>query len=286
MSVCWSMLLSACLLFWPGHAMWAENGQTIDLSDAKAVRTHRPFLVAHRGGVIAPNAPECSLAAIRLAAEHGYRMVELDVQEAKDGEPVAFHDWSLVRACGIDRTIRDFTASEVSTIAYRASDQNIAMLGEALALCASLNLWVMLDLKIQQEPPNTVLFFQRIGELVDEHGLSRMTVTISRHPIVREHLVGKVVFRVTQEEFDRVRGGESVPLNGKYWFGLPEWIPSEMVPKLQQNGAFVIAAINTARYPAHAHRVLALRDVERLLEAGVDGFQIDSVYEDFFRGKR
>jgi hypothetical protein len=28
----------------------------IDLSDANAVRAHRPFLIAHRGGVIAPNA--------------------------------------------------------------------------------------------------------------------------------------------------------------------------------------------------------------------------------------
>ncbi len=55
----------------------------IDLSDANAVRAHRPFLIAHRGGVIAPNAPECSLAAIRLAATHGYRE-EIAQQAAED----------------------------------------------------------------------------------------------------------------------------------------------------------------------------------------------------------
>ena len=104
MSVYRAILLSACFLLLPAEGFCAES-EHVDLSDAEAVGVHRPFLVAHRGGVVAPNAPECSLAAIHLAAEHGYRMVELDVQEAKDAEPVVFYDWSLVKGCGIDGTI-------------------------------------------------------------------------------------------------------------------------------------------------------------------------------------
>lgn len=258
----------------------------IDLSDADAVRTHRPFLIAHRGGVIAPNAPECSLAAIRLAAEHGYHMVELDAQEAKDGEPVVFHDWTLTRSCGVGRKIRALTSGDARAIVYRASDQHIATLAEALALCGSLNLWVMLDIKTVEAPPNSERFFHRIGELLEAHGLTRITITLSGHRLTRRHLVDKVVFRVTSEEFKKVQDGESVPLKRKFWFGLPEVLPSEMVPKLQQNGALVLPAINTFRYPAHAHRELARQDVARLLEAGADGFQIDSVYEDLFAGKR
>ena len=279
--------LFAIVLLWCSPPTIArEIGSMVDLSDADAVRAYRPFLIAHRGGVIAPNAPECSLAAIRLAAEHGYRMVELDAQEAKDGEPVVFHDWNLTRACGVSQKIRELTSGEARAIVYRASDQHIATLDEALALCRSLNLWVMLDIKTFEEPPNTEGFFQRISELLEKHGLARATVTLSGHRLVRKHLVGKVVFRVTREEFRKVQDGESVPLKGKYWFSLPEALPSEMVPKLQQNGALVIPAINTFRYPAHAHRELARQDVERLLKAGADGFQIDSVYEDLFAGKR
>ena len=258
----------------------------IDLSDVDAVRVHRPFLIAHRGGVIAPNAPECSFAAIRLAAEHGYHMVELDAQEAKDGEPVVFHDGILTRACGVSKKIRELTSGEARAIVYRASDQHIATLAEALALCSSLNLSVMLDIKTIEEPPNSERFFQRISELLEKHGLTRATITFSGHRLARKHLVGKVLFRVSNEELGKVRDGESVPLKQKFWFGLPEALPSEMVPKLQQNGALVIPAINTFRYPAHAHHELARQDVERLLEAGVDGFQIDSVYEDLFAGKR
>jgi len=87
----------------------------IDLSDANAVRAHRPFLMAHRGGVIAPNAPECSLAAIRLAAAHGYRMVEIDAQETKDGEPVVYHDGTLTRSCGIDSVYEDLFTIQLNT---------------------------------------------------------------------------------------------------------------------------------------------------------------------------
>jgi hypothetical protein len=40
----------------------------------------------------------------------------------------------------------------------------------------------------------------------------------------------------------------------------------------------VIVSINTFHYPAHAQQSLARQDVRRLLAAGVEGFQIDSVY--------
>ena len=262
-----------------------EIGHMVDLFDTEAVRAHSPFLVAHRGGVISAESPECSLAAIHLASAHGYRMVEIDAQETADGEAVVFHDRNLTRSCGIDKQIRELTSLEVSAIVYRSSDQHIATLDEALALARSLNLWVMLDIKTTREPPNTEGFFIRIGELLEKHGLSRSTVALQRSPKVLEHLAEKVVIRLSRETFGRIQDGESVSLKGKYWFSLPEHLPSEMVPKLQQNGALVIPAINTFRYPTHAHRELARVDVLRLIEAGVDGFQIDSAYEDLFEGK-
>jgi glycerophosphoryl diester phosphodiesterase len=58
----------------------------INVRSLKEVQTMRPFMVAHRGGVITPESPENSLRAIELAADHGYAMVELDVMEAADIE--------------------------------------------------------------------------------------------------------------------------------------------------------------------------------------------------------
>lgn len=63
----------------------------INLRDFLSIKKRRPILIAHRGGVIAPDAPENSLAAIRLASQRGYDMVELDVVEAKDHVPMLFH---------------------------------------------------------------------------------------------------------------------------------------------------------------------------------------------------
>ena len=71
-------------------------------------------------------------------------------------------------------------------------------------------------------------------------------------------------------------------LRGYYWFGVPKTWPIDLIKPLQDNGALVIPAINTFRYSEEQHRFEAHNDVERLLKAGVDGFQIDCIYQDYF----
>ena len=54
-----------------------------------------PTWVAHRGA--GRLAPENTLAAFRLGAEHGYRMFECDVKLSADGVPFLMHDAALER---------------------------------------------------------------------------------------------------------------------------------------------------------------------------------------------
>ena len=54
-----------------------------------------PRWVAHRGA--GKLAPENTLAAFRLGAEHGYRMFECDVKLSRDGVPFLLHDATLER---------------------------------------------------------------------------------------------------------------------------------------------------------------------------------------------
>lgn len=54
-----------------------------------------PRWVAHRGA--GRLAPENTLAAFRLGAEHGYRMFECDVKLSADGVPFLMHDATLER---------------------------------------------------------------------------------------------------------------------------------------------------------------------------------------------
>jgi glycerophosphoryl diester phosphodiesterase len=54
-----------------------------------------PRWVAHRGA--GKLAPENTLAAFKLGAEHGYRMFECDVKLSSDGVPFLMHDATLER---------------------------------------------------------------------------------------------------------------------------------------------------------------------------------------------
>ena len=249
----------------------------IDLRLAFTLRARQPIVIAHRGGIIGPNAPENSANAIRRAHARRYDMVELDVVAAKDDEPVLFHDGSnnLRRLCGVDVSPRDLSAAELGRIRYRASDQAILSLAEALDLCRDLKLGVMLDLKTTNAPER---WYEKIAGFLRESGLTHAAMTISTHPFARKHLGELAMQRVDREATRRVASGESPDLAGQFWFGLPEDLPDSLVELLHARGALVIPAINTFRYPAHAHEELAREDITRLLRSGVDGFQIDAVY--------
>ncbi len=256
----------------------------LDLRKATAVGARRPLLIAHCGGVIAPEAPENSLAAIRLAGSHGYDMVELDVTRPKDDEPVLFHNWTgnLPMNCGVDARLVDHTARELAALRYRASTEPIATLAQALALCRQLRLGVMLDIKARAGSDLTPGFVRRIGVLLEEYALTSAAVTISPHPLVREILAGQAWFPVAEADFHRVALGETSSRRGQFWLGLPEQLPDTVVSALQKVGALVLPAINTFRYPSHGRETLARADIDRLRTAGVDGFQIDSVYGPIF----
>jgi len=257
-----------------------ESGKNslIDFRDSHSIKSQKPILIAHRGGFITPQSPECSIAAIRLAKQHGFTMVELDIRKSRDNVPVVFHDNDMKKACGINKNIEELNVSEIVNISYVNTDQKICTLDRALSICRSLKLGLMLDLKITGDEK----FFQKIVTLIKKHDYENSCITINGDPDLRKHLKEIALLTVTQGEFKTVQQGLSCDLRNKFWFGLPHRLPSEMVSLLQQNGAYVIPAINTFRYPDEGHYELAHKDIQRLNEAGANGYQIDSVYQPLF----
>jgi hypothetical protein len=208
------------------------------------------------------------------AAARGYDMVELDVRASRDGQPVLLHgDWSrtLRLSCGVDRAAHELTLAELRALRYRATDQHVLGLDEALALCAELGLGVMLDVKVE---PASAGLVEGVAASLDAHGLTRAAVTISQDPAVRAGLAGRALLRATREE---AAAGD---LAGRFWFGHAEELPDDAVAGHRRAGALVIPSINTFHYPPHAHLELAGDDIARLAAAGVDAFQIDDVYLD------
>jgi glycerophosphoryl diester phosphodiesterase len=261
-----------------------ESGKNnlIDFRDSDSIKSRKPILIAHRGGVITAQSPECSIAAIRLAKQQGYAMVELDIRKSRDHVPIVFHDSDMKKACGISKSIKDLSADEIVKITYVNTDETICTLDQALSICRSLKLGLMLDVKVKEDEK----FFQKIVTLVKKHGYENSSVTINGDPDLRKHLKEIALLTVTRDEFKKVQQGLSCDLRKKFWFGLPDQLPSETVKLLQQNRAYVIPAINTFRYPEEGHYELARKDIRRLNEAGVDGYQIDSVYQPLFLKKR
>ena len=93
----------------------------------------RKYRYAHRGLHDKPRIPENSMAAFRLAAEHGFG-VELDVHLTRDGRLAVIHDSSLLRTCGHDVLVEDLTAEELSPFRLEGTDEQIPFLEYVLPL--------------------------------------------------------------------------------------------------------------------------------------------------------
>lgn len=123
---------------------------------------------------------------------------------------------------------------------------------------------------------------KRIASLINEHGLTSAAMSITPYPLVRETLSTDVLFPVSEDDIQQIAAGEAPCLQHAFWFEIPRDLPEATIRPLQEAGALVIPAIYQHRYPRGGHEILAQADIRRLLAAGVDGFQIDSVYRNAF----
>ena len=89
---------------------------------------------AHRGyhdGNVA--VPENSLASFQAAIDAGYG-IELDVQLSSDKIPMVFHDADLLRVCGVEGKIWDYTCQELQAMQLFGTEETIPTLAQALEL--------------------------------------------------------------------------------------------------------------------------------------------------------
>lgn len=92
----------------------------------------RAYLYSHRG--LFDNggaAPENSLAAFRASVQHGYGM-ELDVQAARDGVPIVFHDFTLDRMTATSGPVAHRDHKELGALRLRDSNETIPTLADTL----------------------------------------------------------------------------------------------------------------------------------------------------------
>jgi len=70
-------------------------------------------VIAHRGGVVDQHRPENSASAVEEGIRRGYWMLEMDLQETKDGRLVVHHDDNFVKSYGVHKTPAELTWDEI-----------------------------------------------------------------------------------------------------------------------------------------------------------------------------
>jgi hypothetical protein len=139
----------------------------------------------------------------------------------------------------------------------------------------------MLDIK-NYGRPYAKEFFIQIADLIATYHLSEASLTFSQDPLALKVLGDVLMTAISVDELKNIERMGQPSFAGRWWFPLPDQATSPLVADLKEREVLVIAAINRFRYPAHAHIILAKKDIQRLNELGVDGFQIDSLYYGLF----
>ncbi|MGN1031671.1 MAG: glycerophosphodiester phosphodiesterase [Butyricicoccaceae bacterium] len=108
-------------------------------------------LVSHRG--YHEDAPENTLAAFRLSAWNGFRIVECDVQFTKDGVPVLMHDSTVDRTSNGSGKLSDMTLAQVRKLdfgSWKGSEwkgTRIPTFAEFISLCSQYHLTPYVEIK-------------------------------------------------------------------------------------------------------------------------------------------
>lgn len=213
---------------------------------------------AHRGGT--GHAPENTIAAFRHAFDLGFRHLETDVHATSDGVLVAFHDDDLSRTCGRPGRIGELAWREVS---------NARVNGEhAIPLLADL---------LEEFPEARFNIDAKSDAAVDP-----LLATLQRHASIDRVCIGSFSHRRLVSVRRRVRVCTSAsPLEVARWLGgsVPSAPDCFQVPVAQGRIPVVtarsVARAHRADKPVHVWTIDDPREMQRLIDIGVDGIMTD-----------
>ncbi|MDN3686367.1 glycerophosphodiester phosphodiesterase [Cyclobacterium jeungdonense] len=232
-------------------------------------------LIAHRGGVVNDTFPENSLAALEEAIKRGYDRVEVDVRLTKDSVLITHHDRDFKRYYGVDREVSAMTWEEIRELTGRQG-QHVLSLATVLSHCQG-KIKVMIDNKISgfSKP-----LFDSLLALLDAYGLRSGALMIGTEAST-EYFTGKLKLSCSLDQLKENRNRADFSPDHYYLFSTA--ISPQDFEWATEQGFLVVAAVNAWVFESGRIREPAEMVVENLKRAGVRTFQIDSVYEPFFR---
>ncbi len=235
-------------------------------------------LIAHRGGVVDDKRPENSLAALEEAIHRGYWMVEMDLQESKDGRLVVHHD-DFLKSFGEKRWPREMTWEEIRKL--RAAEDGSRPLEFAEYAAASKGrVRLMVDTK---GPSHPLRFYKEMERILAGNGLLESAYFIGTEE-ARRYFKGKA--RVSVEARGKLQqlaeAGE--PVSQLYFlFEHGATLDRDGIDLARRLGVPAVVSINEFHYAGQDSMEAAHADIVRLAALGLTRFQIDSVYDRWLR---
>ncbi|KAJ5769761.1 uncharacterized protein N7511_001812 [Penicillium nucicola] len=135
--------------------------------------THLPNAISHRG--FKGQYPENTLLAIDEAIKAGTQALELDLHISRDGEVVLSHDASLKRCFGVKKKVAECDWEYLNTLrTVQAPHEPMPRLVDVLEYLRQAgreHIWVMLDIKLTNEPAEIM---QRIAQTIETVPIPRI----------------------------------------------------------------------------------------------------------------
>lgn len=229
----------------------------------------RPRVLAHRG--LALEAPENTLLAFAHALALGVDHVETDVHVTKDGVAVIAHDPDLSRVAGREQKVHDLRAAELAEIAL-GEGQVMPLLAEALDAFPDARFNI--DLKVAGAVAPTVEAIRAARAqdrvLLTSFSESRRRAALALLPEVATSASGP---RFVAALLGAALGAEAVlraAVRGLHAVQIPE-----RALGLRTTTPRRIRAFQRAGVEVHVWTINEAHDMERLLDAGVDGIVTD-----------
>lgn len=261
------LIISTCFLLLVGHSSWSQ--QTSAKKDFR--------LIAHRGGVVDSTAYENSLQALEKAAARVYWMVEIDVRLTKDGKLITHHDNSFKRSFGLDSTVASMNWADISQL-RNSKGYRVQSLEEVFQFCKG-RLGVMIDNKIRG---NDTAVWVRLISLLKKYELYDNALMIGTDEST-DYFTGKIRLSCTRQQLEENMRKANYKPSDYYLFS--NKITKEDVTWTRGNGILAVGVVNAWSFSPAEAAEKARSQAGLLIAAGVDCFQIDSEFEELFRGE-
>jgi len=241
-------------------------------------------LIAHRGGVTDNGKyQENSLEALDEAIKRGYTGVEIDIRESKDGVLYLYHNRTFDKDYESNASGNDLTWSEIQGLRPLREGGKAPVSLETYCRHAKRKLRdVMIDIK-EREP--SLAFYQKLEQILEETGFLNSSYFIGHGDYFRGK--GPLITMLLREkdEFFQKYGEKTK----EYYFlfaGVDE-VNGQVLKWCRDNDIKVIACANLPfrGKPEPDNFPNAERNIKWLTEWEVTDYQIDSVYDLFFREK-